>query len=60
MSDVDNELLIYNTAVIQCNCANAVEFWIGNTAARPTPIIYLVIYLIFINLLIYLIIYIFI
>jgi len=36
MSDVDNELLIYNTAVVQCNCSNALEFWIGNTAAFPT------------------------
>jgi len=36
MSDVDNELLIYNTAVVQCNCSNAIEFWIGNTAALPT------------------------
>jgi len=36
MSDVDNELLIYNTAVVQCNYSNAFEFWIGNTAALPT------------------------
>jgi len=28
--------LIYNTAVAQCNCSNALEFWIGNTAALPT------------------------
>jgi len=28
--------LIYNTAVAQCNCSNALEFWIDNTAALPT------------------------
>jgi len=37
MSDLDNELLIYDTTVVQCNCSNALEFWIGNTAvALPT------------------------
>jgi len=24
------------TTVEQCNCSNALEFWIGNTAALPT------------------------
>jgi len=28
--------LIYNTVVARCNCSNALEFWISNTAALPT------------------------